>query len=202
MKYALIIVGLGNPGEKYEKTRHNVGFLAIDEIAKTAKKEGDNPAFSKKQDVCFSETTIGGKLVLLVKPMTFMNKSGTALKKFFAYSNMPAHDALSRMVVISDDSDLLEGSIKILENRGSGGHKGVEDIRDNFGSLDFIRIKIGIRPPENTQRAETFVLTGFKEKSPVAEATQNIPEIINVLITKGLAYCQSHYNSLRIAHEP
>ena len=202
MEYALIIVGLGNPGEKYEKTRHNVGFLAIDEIAKSAAAEGGKVAFSRKKDVCFAETTIGGNPVLLVKPMAFMNKSGSALKKFFAYSNIPADAALSHIIVISDDSDLQEGSIKILQNRGSGGHKGIEDIKDNFGSLDFPRIKIGIRPPGNTHKSETFVLTGFGETSPIAKNIQNIPEIISVLITKGLAYCQSRYSSLRIAHEP
>lgn len=203
MEYQQIIVGLGNPGQEYEHTRHNVGFAALDTIAKQyGTTEKSEPLFSRKKDVLFAETEIHGKLVLLIKPVAYMNKSGTALKQFFAYRNISTADLLSRLVVISDDSDLTEGSVKILYNRGSGGHKGIEDIKKSLGSIEFTRIKIGIRPEGNTKKSETFVLTNFGSESPIGKIIQQTPEIISVLIEKGLAHCQSQFSSLKIVHEP
>ncbi len=131
----LLIVGLGNPGKEYEKTRHNIGFRVIDELAK-----------QKPNDV------------VLLKPQTFMNNSGEAVFAAVNFYKIKPAD----LWVIHDDIDLPIGEIKISENRGSAGHKGVESIIQKLGTKDFNRIRIGICPTKGKPEAvEKFVLQNF-----------------------------------------
>ena len=127
----ILIVGLGNPGKKYEKTRHNVGFRVIDELEKEI----------------FDEN------IILFKPQAFMNNSGRTVKKFFQNSKLKTQN----LIVVHDDIDLLLGKIRISKNSSSGGHKGIQSIIDTLGTKNFTRIRIGIRPKFkcNTER---FVL--------------------------------------------
>ena len=118
----IIIVGLGNPGEQYKNTRHNVGFIAVDEFAKI----NNFPEFKlqKKSNTLVSEHTLGNEAVVLAKPQTFMNESGKSVKQLISNTEAKMAD----LVIIHDDIDLPIGKIKIIKDRGSAGHKGVESI--------------------------------------------------------------------------
>jgi peptidyl-tRNA hydrolase, PTH1 family len=188
----LIIVGLGNPGDKYAGTRHNVGFLALEKISQTFQKIITE---KKEKGVAYFLFEIGKSNTLALKPLNRMNKSGEALKKFLSYKNISQEEFIKKAILICDDSDLKEGQIKIIKDRGAGGHKGIENIFNNFHSTDFIRIKIGIRPPHNESPSESFVLSTFKKNGAIGKAIQKTPEIIECLIKKGIGPCQSLYNS-------
>jgi PTH1 family peptidyl-tRNA hydrolase len=129
-----LIVGLGNPGKKYEKTRHNVGFRVIDEL----------------------EKQIFNSDIILLKPDNFMNNSGRAVKKALKYSSLNTQD----LIVVHDDIDLSLGDIRVSKNSSSAGHKGVQSIIDTLGTKDFTRIRIGIRPQHEIDTTE-FVLKNF-----------------------------------------
>ena len=150
-----LIIGLGNPGKKYEATRHNAGFLVLDEF----QTEHGFPEFtlSKKHASLISESILNQTKVLLVKPQTFMNDSGKAVKSFMA--------AKPNLVVVHDDIDILLGEVKVSENKGSAGHKGVDSIIQALGTKNFTRIRVGIQPaggkPNNV---DTFVLQPFGVK--------------------------------------
>src|SRR6185437_15078568 len=134
---SIVIVGLGNPGNEYEKTRHNAGRLAVEQIAK--KEDFDDFELNKKAEALVTEGKIGKEKVTLVLPETLMNKSGksvTALVKSIK--------AAKNLVVIHDDLDLPLGTIKMVFARGSGGHKGVESIMRALRTEEFTRIRIGI----------------------------------------------------------
>ena len=172
----MIFTGLGNPGPKYKNTRHNIGFEIIDHFAK----ENNFPEFklSKKFNSLVSENTLNNKRILLAKPQTFMNNSGKAVKSLTSFYKS------SEIIIIHDDIDLLLGVIKVIKNRGSAGHKGIESIIKELGNKDFTRIRIGIQPekikPKNTER---FVLQKFslKERKTITkESVKTIKEIINI----------------------
>lgn len=132
------IVGLGNPGEKYEKTRHNVGFMVLDHMVKVL---GLPKPFASSQYVGdISEGMIDGQEVTLLYPETFMNKSGSAVKKLVSKGEE------KNLIVIYDDVDLAIGEIKVSFGRGAGGHNGVESIINSLGTKDFVRVRFGIAP--------------------------------------------------------
>jgi len=134
---ALVIVGLGNPGKEYEKTRHNAGRMALELLAKT---EGaDDFVLNKRTKALVANGTLGGKQATLVLPETMMNLSGRAVR---AFVKTPA--ASKNLLVLHDDLDLPLGTIKMVAGRGSGGHKGVESIMRAITSKNFVRIRIGI----------------------------------------------------------
>ena len=131
-----LIVGLGNPGKKYEKTRHNIGFRVIDEL----------------------EKQIFNADIILLKPDNFMNNSGRAVKKYLTYNKISPKD----LIVIHDDIDLPFETVKISKDSSSAGHKGVQSIIDTLGTKDFTRIRIGIKQAtERKQETEKFVLENF-----------------------------------------
>ncbi len=158
-----LIVGLGNPGEKFEKTRHNIGFRVVDDFQQN--NSFPDFVFSKKFNSLISEGKIEGKKIILAKPQTFMNSSGKAVKKILIYSPLAICHSL---IVVHDDIDLPFGKIKISQNRGSAGHKGVESIITELGAKNFKRVRIGIQPKNGKpQNIEVFVLknfTGAEEK--------------------------------------
>ncbi len=136
-----IIAGLGNPGREYSQTRHNIGFLVMDELAGQV-----SCALNKNRfDADFVKTRISGRDVFLIKPMTYMNRSGIPVQRFAGFYKIP----LSHIVIVHDDMDLETGLIRIAVNRGHGGHNGVRSIIDSFGSKDFIRIRVGVGRPKH-----------------------------------------------------
>lgn len=136
----LLIIGLGNPGEQYNSTPHNAGFLTVNQLLKEWALEVDVNSKLKSE---IAEYKIGSRKIILAKPQTFMNKSGEAALALTKTYKLKAENALW---VIHDDVDLGLGKIKIVKNRGSAGHKGVEDIMRKLKTRDFVRFRIGIRP--------------------------------------------------------
>lgn len=161
MGKTVIITGLGNPGEEYRLTPHNIGFLVVDKLAKNL----DFPPFCMKIDGSLTtESEIGKTLVVLAKPQTFMNNSGREIAKVLAKKKLSGKKSYPNLWIINDDVDLPFGKIRIAKNRGSAGHKGVQSAIDHLKTKNFIRFRIGIKKPELAQRkiaAEKFVLKKF-----------------------------------------
>lgn len=167
----ILIVGLGNPGIKYAGTRHNIGFEAVDRLAK----ENSFPDF-KLQNRFQAETTegtISGRKAILAKPRTFMNNSGQAVKALADYYK------IKDLFVIHDDIDLPLGEIKASKNRGSAGHKGVESIIEQLKTKDFGRIRIGICPEEGKpENVEDFVLQKFNRTDQIEASLQGLKDFL------------------------
>ncbi|OIO44554.1 MAG: aminoacyl-tRNA hydrolase [Candidatus Nealsonbacteria bacterium CG_4_10_14_0_8_um_filter_35_10] len=194
----ILIVGLGNPGKKFEKTRHNLGFRIIDEFQR---KKRDVHHFSdfrfvKKFNSLISEGISDRKKVILAKPKTFMNNSGKAVKKLI--SNI--QNLTSKLWVIHDDIDLPLGKIKIVKNRGAAGHKGVQSIIDELGTKNFVRFRIGIRPKNNKQRTknniENFVLERFSknEERVLKGVIERTCKAIELAIKEGIEKAMQRFN--------
>lgn len=135
-----LIVGLGNPGDKYALTRHNIGFMLVDRVANTLGLEWEN---NKKAN---AQVAVGSD-VILVKPQTFMNRSGDCVSWLMSFYGA----ALDELVVLHDDVDLEFGETKFKKSAGSAGHKGVNDIIEKLGSKDFWRFRVGVGRPENNK---------------------------------------------------
>ncbi len=177
----ILIAGLGNPGEKFKGTRHNIGFEIIDHY----RRENHFPDFQlKKKSLLSSQNN-----VLLAKPQTFMNSSGKAVKKLSSYFE------IERIIVVHDDFDLNLGEIRISKNRGSGGHKGINSIITELGN-DFTRVRVGIKPEKKIDNLEKFVLKKFKRKErkllkPVLERGK---EILDTIINEDSDKAMNRFN--------
>jgi peptidyl-tRNA hydrolase, PTH1 family len=156
------IIGLGNPGEKYEKTRHNAGFMVLDEFAK---KHNFPPfEFDKMVNSLASKGSLSGEQTILAKPQTMMNNSGSAIKKLLDIHPSTSLGT-SNLIIVHDDIDLPLGTMRVSRDSGSAGHRGVESIIQHIGTKDFTRIRIGILPDRGKpQDVEAFVLKPFEKK--------------------------------------
>ncbi len=176
-----IIVGLGNPGVKFNTTRHNAGFMALDFFAT----QNNFPEFelSKKYDSLISEKDG----ILLAKPQTFMNESGKAVQKLMKNSQ-------AELIVVHDDIDMDLGKIKFSKDSGAGGHKGVESIIALLGTKDFTRLKIGIATGE--QKAEEVVLQKFSpaEQEILTGVIKKSALALQYFIDNGLEKTMNEYN--------
>ena len=177
---AVFIIGLGNPGDKYQNTPHNAGFLAVDEFARRF----EFPKFAMMPDgILVARKEIFGKTVILAKPQMLMNNSGKALAKLFNYLKIRPKKSRPDLWVINDDLDIPLGKIKISQNRGAAGHKGVQSIIDQLKTKNFIRFRIGIASPIAQAKkiaADKYVL----KKIPGADRTpfdQAIGTVISAL---------------------
>jgi len=155
-----LIVGLGNPGKKYEKTRHNVGFMLLDALHEKLKSYNINEwELSKKFNAQIAGCTINGQKIILAKPMTFMNRSGETVGLIGNYYKL-THENL---LIIHDDKDIVLGQIKVHTDRGAAGHNGITSIIDHIGTKDFQRIRVGIKSENEKKMADVakFVLGKF-----------------------------------------
>jgi PTH1 family peptidyl-tRNA hydrolase len=186
-----IIVGLGNPGQKYQKTRHNVGFLAVNHLQLT---HGFlNWKLNKKFNAEIAEGEIDNEKIILVKPQTFMNASGTAVLKLVTHYKLSTEN----LYIIYDDIDLPLGKIRIRKKGSAGGHKGVQSIIDTLKTENFIRFRIGIRPLSQTKiNTQKFVLQKFsKEESKIiGEAIKKINLAIKTALTSGIEKAMTQFN--------
>ena len=148
-----MVVGLGNPGARYEKTRHNAGFMIADKIARDFNISLDK----KKFDCVYGRGFIEDVEVLLAKPMAFMNCSGPPIQKLAHFFRIQCKE----MVVIHDDIDLVFGRLKIKEKGGHGGHNGIRSLMDAFGEGDFVRLRIGVGRSELGESVTNHVLGRF-----------------------------------------
>ncbi|MGO9015534.1 MAG: aminoacyl-tRNA hydrolase [Dissulfurispiraceae bacterium] len=181
-----IIAGLGNPGNKYEKTRHNVGFMVIDKLA-----DQYGIVLEEKGSYCLGKGSIEGQAVVLLKPLTFMNRSGSAVSKVLKKLNtFPGS-----LIVVHDDLDLDTAVIKLKKTGASGGHKGIESIIQETGTRDFFRVKVGIgRNPDIP--ADVYVLSNLKpfEKSIIKDAIIKAVDAVAAIVTVGIDRAMTRYN--------
>lgn len=170
-----LLVGLGNPGEKYEKTRHNIGFMALESFLKE-----NNFTWKKtEKDQRYSLLNLFGSRFIALEPLTFMNESGRSVKYIKERFKIESKDIL----VIHDDLDMPNGRIKIKVEKSSGGHHGVGDIMQALGRKDFINLKIGIDHPQ-TQSVVSWVLGRFSQTqmSEISDAINKSSDIITDFI--------------------
>ncbi|PMP66690.1 MAG: aminoacyl-tRNA hydrolase [Thermodesulfobacterium geofontis] len=184
-----LFCGLGNPGEKYKNTRHNLGFLVIEEFAKK-----HNLSFKFYKDL-ESEATFYGDKAILIKPLTYMNLSGRAVKMWIEKEGLSP----SNLLVIYDDLDLPLGKIKILPKGGAGGHKGVLSIIETLQTEDFPRLKLGIGKPEKGN-ARDYVLSSFEEKEwpIVKKVLQRAVTALEEILFEGFNKAMTKVNSWKV----
>ena len=182
------IVGLGNPGTKYLMTRHNLGFMVVDEFAEI---HGIRIA-KKKADALTGEGVIGGESVVLVKPQTFMNLSGTSVRTLAAFYKIEIAD----LVVVHDDLDLDPWAVRVKSGGGTGGHKGVKSIMDCLGRPDFIRVRMGIGKPDMRAKTEGYVLERFSvaDLEKVADSVHRACDAVEDIILKGVQPAMNRFN--------
>jgi len=186
-----LIFGLGNIGEEYKNTRHNVGFMVIDYLSKkwniTLKKVKYFALFGKGE-ISFEKIKEG---VILTKPLTYMNLSGRAVKPFSEYFMIPA----SHIIIVHDDIDLRLGNIRIKTGGSDAGHKGIRSII-NLINPDFVRVRIGIGRPEDRKQVTDYVLSTFyeDEKTLITDSIERASEAIETIIFKGLNEAQRQFN--------
>ncbi|MBL7141895.1 aminoacyl-tRNA hydrolase [Patescibacteria group bacterium] len=187
----ILIVGLGNPGKKYQKTRHNIGFQVADVLA-----EKEKWRKSKKANCLYLKKQINNKNVELIKPMTFMNDSGRAVRYAQKKHNIP----VEKIIVIHDDIDLPVGAMRISKNSSSAGHKGVQSIINELKTKNFIRFRVGIRPEKDSllqkYSVEKFVLKNFSrsEQKTIKQAVELTVQAILSALEKGIDKAMSEYN--------
>ena len=187
-KILYIIVGLGNPGDKYEKTRHNVGFNVIDLLAK----EYSIDVSKIKHKALIGEGRVGTEKVILVKPMTYMNLSGESVADICNYYNVD----LENVIVIYDDIDLDVGKIRIRKKGSGGTHNGMRSIIKCLGSNEFPRVRVGISKPKNGQDLADFVLSRFakEDEKSLNESFENAVAAIDCAIRQDLDLAMNRYN--------
>lgn len=174
------IVGLGNPGKKYKNTRHNIGFIVIDELLKQEGFRLDKDKFKGK----YALEHINGEKIIFLQPQTFMNLSGQALRPLMDYYDIPAEDVL----VIYDDLDLPTGKIRLRQKGGHGGHNGIRSIIDELGVTNFKRLRIGVGRPMSAIPVVDYVLGAFSK-----EQKQDIEEGIKEATDASLAWIEKPF---------
>lgn len=209
-----IIVGLGNPGEEYKNTRHNVGRMIVESFAKNAQKIAEKCdtkkaakqtgfedfSFNKKYNAQCATGEINGEKVLLLLPDTFMNKSGKVLETLIT-----SVKKAEKLIVVHDDLDLSIGRMKILFNRGSGGHKGLESIVRTIKTEAFTRLKVGICPTTPTGKPKKptgdklldFIVGPFKpaEMDEIKDMIKQASESLYVLVNEGREKAMTSFNN-------
>ena len=180
-----LIVGLGNPDKEYDKTRHNVGFMVIDNYLGSVN-------WSNKFNALYCEKVINGEKIIFVKPLTYMNNSGNAVGEFVRYFNIDNKDIL----VIQDDLDLNVGDYKLKMHSSSGGHNGITSIIASLGNQDFPRLKVGIGSVKKDEVID-YVLGKFSksELEVLNELFNTFDKIINSFINEGIDKTMNVYNT-------
>lgn len=191
---SFVIVGLGNPGKEYEKTRHNAGRMVVEKLAK----EEGFPEFvlNKKAEALVSVGTVGGKKVTLVLPETYMNKSGKSIPAF-----VKSVKAAKTMLVVQDELDVPLGAMKLVFGRNSGGHKGVESVMRAIKTKDFARLRIGIsgqgkknqaKKPSSDEKVNRHVVGKFKpaEEAAVKKAVKKGVDVARRFVAEGFENAQ------------
>jgi PTH1 family peptidyl-tRNA hydrolase len=182
-----VIVGLGNPGVHYEKTRHNIGFHVVDRLAKI----NHILISTKRFKSLYGAGWIDFERVMLIKPMTFMNRSGEAVKKIINFFQVGIED----LIVIHDDLDLPFGRLRFKRRGSDGGHQGVRSIIESTGRNTFLRLKVGIgRPPQGMDPAE-YVLASFDEiQEPHLEGIlSRAADSLKVMLLEGVEAAMNRY---------
>ena len=189
MNETWLIVGLGNPGREYEKTRHNAGFRAIDILADSLGCKIDKMKFQG----LYTQVNYKGKKLMLLKPQTYMNLSGRSVQQLAAYFNIPA----SRVIVMYDDISLVPGRLRIRAEGSAGGHNGIKSIIAEMGSQEFPRVKIGVgAQPHPEMELADWVLGSFSaaEEKALKNALEWAAEAALCIIDQGIYETANRYN--------
>lgn len=183
-----IVVGLGNPGRKYRRTRHNVGFEVVAELAR--RHGAGRPKL--KFDAELAEAFVGGRKMLLAAPQSYMNLSGQSVRRIVDFYGTPLHDVL----VICDDLNLDVGRIRLRPSGSAGGQKGIRNIIERLGAQDFPRLRIGIgRPPGRMDPAD-YVLSRFRpdERETIEEVLQRAADGVELWLERGIQTAMNRVN--------
>ncbi len=182
-----LIVGLGNPGARFAQNRHNVGFFIVDQFARAHDLE-----FSRRRfNALLAEGDTAGQRIMIVKPQTYMNASGGAVGKLFAFYKIAPHDLL----VIYDDLDLPLGKIRLRSRGSAGGHHGMESIIARIGTSDFPRLRVGIGRPDPDADVD-HVLSNFTadERTVMRETFERAADAIDVWLRDGITVAMNKFN--------
>jgi PTH1 family peptidyl-tRNA hydrolase len=191
-----VIAGLGNPGDRYLFTRHNLGFMVTDRLALT-----HNLAFRRKKfDALFAEGTMSGVPIILLKPQTFMNLSGTAIGPLMRFLKTDPGD----LIVVHDDLDLPFGILRIKDGGGDGGHKGLQSIIEALGTDAFLRLRCGIGKPAAKELVEAYVLEPFgkKEIDELPPLLERACSALMEILTAGAQSAMNKFNVRVEAEKP
>ncbi|MCU0640693.1 MAG: aminoacyl-tRNA hydrolase [Candidatus Margulisbacteria bacterium] len=183
-----LVAGLGNPGAEYAKTRHNLGFWAVDELAVRLGVKN----FKAKHRALLAEAKLGATGLIILKPQTFMNESGLAVQAASAWHKI----APDRLIVIYDDVDLEVGQIRIREKGSAGGHHGMESIIAHLGTTEFARVRIGIGRDSLTGDVSDYVLQPVPaaQRAALQQAAVTAAEAVEQIIARGLPAAMSQFN--------
>ena len=183
-----LIAGLGNPGSKYAQTRHNIGFMALERFAERHRLS----LAQEKFDARFDTGHVAGQKVVLLEPLTFMNRSGKAVGQAARFYEIPA----DCIVVLHDDIDLSLGRIKVKSGGGHGGHNGLRDIANRLSTRDFVRVRLGVGRPEHGN-VTGHVLGKFdpEEAAEVSEVVEKACDAVETILSDGLEAAQNLFNS-------
>ena len=184
-----LVVGLGNPGSKYEWTRHNMGFLVIDELADRL----DIPVKRLKFKALTNTALLGGRSVLLMKPTTYMNLSGEAVGQAARFYQIPPE----RVLVISDDAALPQGKLRVRRSGSAGGHNGLKNIISHLGTDQFPRVKVGVgQKPHPDSDMVDWVLGAFtgQDRKVMEDAVSRAADAVTVLLQHGVDQAMNSYN--------
>ncbi|MPN04169.1 Peptidyl-tRNA hydrolase [bioreactor metagenome] len=184
-----LVVGLGNPGAQYENTRHNIGFLVIDELAERA----GVPVQRLKHKALTNTAAVGGRKALLMKPVTYMNLSGDAVADAAAFYKIPPE----RILVISDDVALPPGRLRFRREGSDGGHKGLRSIEQRLGTRSYPRLKVGVgeKPHPDYEMAD-WVLSKFigADKTAMEAAVRRAADAVESALSHGLDKAMTDFN--------
>jgi PTH1 family peptidyl-tRNA hydrolase len=184
-----LIVGLGNPGDEYRLTPHNLGFLVVDRIASEHRVEIRN----RQCRALTARIQVGDEPVLLAKPETFMNLSGMSVRELLAeYEVKPEAD----LIVIQDELDFPLGTLRIHTRRSSAGHNGIESIIGALGTQDFLRIRMGVAPERKVEDGERYLLSPFRKADLVLvdEMLDTAADAVKAILTEGAAAAMNRFN--------
>lgn len=185
-----LVVGLGNPGPDYAGTRHNVGFLVVDELAERAR---GRFAKHKRVHAQVAEERLQGHRAVLAKPSTYMNESGGPVKGLLDFYKVPT----DRLVVIHDELDIPFAALRLKLGGGDNGHNGLRSIRRSTGSGEFYRVRVGIGRPPGRQDPADFVLKPWAagERKELALLVSDAADAVELLLHEGLERAQNRYHS-------
>ena len=183
----LLVAGLGNPGREYERTRHNVGWLVADELARR-----HGGSFRSKFSGRVTEVRLGDRRLALLKPETYMNESGRSVGAAARFYKVPPGQTL----LVHDDVDLEECRLQVRLGGGLAGHNGLRSIAQHFGTNDFLRLRIGVGRPERGDRRPVadYVLSPFDPSFDVEELVARAADAVEALAADGLAAAQTQFN--------
>lgn len=188
MAHYKLLAGLGNPGAKYESTRHNIGFVLADRLA------GDRATWRQQCGVLLADASVGDTRLLIAKPQSFMNLSGEPLRRLCEFYKIAANE----VIAVHDEIDIPLGAMRIKNDGGDGGHNGIRSLIEHLGANDFTRIRLGVgRPPDPRWEVSDWVLGRFtaEEQVVVQEMLTRGALAVEELVARGVKSAQNRFNS-------